>query len=76
MPTKPLKPMSPYAARKLADICCLQRDNLQCPTGEAILIDEGTVTLWDAKGDRITLVRRDFERLAKWYFRPQNRVRR
>lgn len=76
----PQKMLSPHEARRTRDAIRLQRDNVDTRHGW-ILLDGGSVVIAQQQDGQpatamVTLPRREFARLARWYFRPQRlRVR-
>jgi hypothetical protein len=70
-----MKKISPKEAKTFDQICMLQTDGWDTKNSW-ICLGEETVTICLQKNyqkatDSVTLDRKEFERLANWYFRPQ-----
>lgn len=71
---------APMEARSLGEVCSLRTDNHDCKTGW-IITDGHTVSLTNQKnGEQSTgcvkFTRAEFNKLIRWYTRPQKTVKR
>ena len=67
------KTMSARRANTLDKICSVRRDNIS--SGKySILTDEKKVYLWSGE-ERLSLPKKDFNRLIDWYNREQKVIR-